>query len=92
MLPAALAAAQAGRGLVVPAGNGAEAALAAQVEASTARTLLEVCALLDGRKSLPRADALPPCAPRRPTWPMCAARRMRGARWRSPPRAGTTCC
>jgi len=56
VLPAALAAAEAGRGLVVPAGNGAEAALASRVEASTARTLLEVCALLHGRKSLPRAE------------------------------------
>ncbi|GAB3387078.1 YifB family Mg chelatase-like AAA ATPase [Lysobacter fragariae] len=59
VLPAALAAAQAGRKLVVPAGNGAEAALASQVEVSTARTLLEVCAMLDGRKSLPRAQAQP---------------------------------
>jgi magnesium chelatase family protein len=59
VLPAALAAAQAGRRLVVPAGNGAEAALASEVEASTARTLLEVCAMLDGRKALPRAQALP---------------------------------
>jgi magnesium chelatase family protein len=59
VLPAALAAAQAGRKLVVPAGNGAEAALASQVEVSTARTLLEVCAMLDGRKSLPRAEVLP---------------------------------
>src|SRR5688572_18645219 len=59
VLPAALAAAQAGRKLVVPAGNGAEAALASQVEVSTARTLLEVCAMLDGRKQLPHAQALP---------------------------------
>lgn len=56
VLPAALAAAEAGRGLVVPAGNGAEAALASRVDAFTARTLLEVCALLHGRKSLPRAE------------------------------------
>ena len=59
VLPAALAAARAGRKLVVPAGNGAEAALASQVEASTARTLLEVCAALEGRKALPAAVALP---------------------------------
>ncbi|RPE74702.1 magnesium chelatase family protein [Vulcaniibacterium tengchongense] len=61
VLPAALAAAEAGRGLVVPAGNGAEAALA-RGEALTARTLLEVCALLDGRKRLPPAEA-PPARP-----------------------------
>ncbi len=58
VLPAALAAAQAGRKLVVPAGNGPEAALATHVEASTARTLLEVCAMLSERKALPHAQAV----------------------------------
>lgn len=57
VLPAALAAGAAGRKLVVPPDNGAEAALVTQVETRTARTLLEVCAMLDGRKSLPRAQA-----------------------------------
>ncbi|HEY0659754.1 MAG TPA: YifB family Mg chelatase-like AAA ATPase [Lysobacter sp.] len=66
VLPAALATAQAGRKLIVPAGNGAEAALASQVEACTARTLLEVCALLDGRRSLPSAEALPTVRERGP--------------------------
>lgn len=56
-LPAALAAARAGRRLVVPAGNGAEAALAAGVEVRTARTLLEVCGHLTGRCALPVANA-----------------------------------
>ncbi|QSX79034.1 YifB family Mg chelatase-like AAA ATPase [Agrilutibacter solisilvae] len=59
VLPAALAAADAGRKLVVPAGNGAEAALATRVEVSTARTLLEVCGMLDGRRALPTAVRLP---------------------------------
>lgn len=59
VLPAALAAADAGRKLVVPPGNGAEAALVTRVETRTARTLREVCAMLDGRKSLPRAQAPP---------------------------------
>jgi magnesium chelatase family protein len=59
VLPAALAAAAAGHRLVVPAGNGAEAALAREVQASTARTLLEVCAALEGRKTLPPALAPP---------------------------------
>jgi magnesium chelatase family protein len=59
VLPAALAAARAGRRLIVPEGNGAEAALARAVEACTARTLLEVCAGLAGRKPLPRAVPLP---------------------------------
>jgi magnesium chelatase family protein len=57
VLPAALAAAQAGRKLIVPEGNGAEAALARDVEVSTARTLLEVCGALSGRKTLPVATA-----------------------------------
>ncbi len=60
VLPAALAAAQAGRRLIVPAGNGEEAALASGVEARTARTLLEVCAALNGSRTLPLATA-PPC-------------------------------
>jgi magnesium chelatase family protein len=58
VLPAALAAAREGRRLIVPAGNGAEAALAGRAEARTARTLLEVCAMLDGRKALPRAETV----------------------------------
>src|SRR5690606_11764169 len=62
VLPAALAAAQAGRRLVVPEANGAEAALAAGLEAFTARTLLEVCALLGGHKVLPDAVAPPQVA------------------------------
>lgn len=57
ILPAALAAARSGRKLIVPTGNGAEAALARGVEACTARTLLEVCAMLDGHTSLPSAIA-----------------------------------
>ena len=58
VLPAALAAGRAGRRLVVPAGNGAEAGLARGVEVGTARTLLEVCAALSGRKRLPAPDAV----------------------------------
>ncbi|MDR0184606.1 YifB family Mg chelatase-like AAA ATPase [Lysobacter arvi] len=57
VLPAALAAGDAGRRLIVPAGNGAEAALASRVEVRTARTLLEVCSHLTGRKPLPYAEA-----------------------------------
>lgn len=56
VLPAALASARAGRRLVVAAGNGAEAALAREVDARTARTLLEVCAALHGRRELPLAQ------------------------------------
>ena len=57
ILPAALAAARAGRKLIVPLGSGAEAALAREVEAYTARTLLEVCAGLNRSKDLPLALA-----------------------------------
>jgi len=56
VLPVALAVARSGRALIVPAGNGAEAALAGEAEAYTARTLLEVVAHLNGEKHLPRAQ------------------------------------
>lgn len=56
VLPAALAAAQAGRRLIVPLANGAEAAIAGHVEAFTARTLLEVCATLNGSQKAPAAE------------------------------------
>ena len=55
VLPAALAAAREGRALILPAANGAEAALAQGVEAYLARTLLEVVAHLNGTRRLPRA-------------------------------------
>lgn len=57
VLPVALASAAAGRRLVVPAGNGEEAALAGGARVCTARTLAEVCAGLAGRKTLPAARA-----------------------------------
>ncbi|MDE2408091.1 MAG: YifB family Mg chelatase-like AAA ATPase [Xanthomonadaceae bacterium] len=53
VLAAALAAGDCGRRLLVAPANGAEAALASQVEVRTARTLLEVCAALEARKELP---------------------------------------
>ena len=55
-LAAALAAGTAGPRLLVAPGDGAEAALATDVDVRTARTLLEVCAALDGRRQLPRAE------------------------------------
>ena len=64
VLAASLAAGRAGRKLIVAPGNGGEAALAGDVEVRTARTLLEVCAALDARKTLPRAEA-PPNRPSR---------------------------
>jgi magnesium chelatase family protein len=59
VLAAALAAGSSGRRLLVAPANGAEAALASQVDVRTARTLLEVCAALEARKTLPQAQALP---------------------------------
>ncbi|GAA3911688.1 YifB family Mg chelatase-like AAA ATPase [Luteimonas lutimaris] len=59
VLPAALAAARAGRRLVVPVANGSEAALANGLDVRTARTLLEVCAMLGGSRELPAAVAPP---------------------------------
>jgi magnesium chelatase family protein len=60
VLPAALATASTGRTLIVPAPNGPEAALSSGGEVLTARTLLEVCAALEGRRELPPAVAPPP--------------------------------
>ena len=74
VLPAALAATEAGRSLILPAANGAEAALAARAGIATARTLLEVCAALRGQKTLPPAEA----ASAIPTLPSPDLRDVRG--------------
>ncbi|NLA67102.1 MAG: YifB family Mg chelatase-like AAA ATPase [Gammaproteobacteria bacterium] len=63
VLPAALACGEAGRVLVVPAANGAEAALARDVDVRVARTLSEVCAHVSGQRPLPRAAADPEAGP-----------------------------
>lgn len=55
VLPAALAAHAQGRALVVAQDNAAEAALAAEADCRSARTLLEVCAGLNGLRALPLA-------------------------------------
>src|SRR5688572_25910179 len=55
VLPAALAAARSGRTLIVPAGNGGEAALAGNARVLVARTLLEVVHHLNGKRALPDA-------------------------------------
>ncbi|MBS0226049.1 MAG: YifB family Mg chelatase-like AAA ATPase [Proteobacteria bacterium] len=57
VLPAALAAQAQGRRLIVAPGNAAEAALARNADIRVARTLSEVCAMLQGHASLPRASA-----------------------------------
>jgi magnesium chelatase family protein len=62
VLPAALAATRAGRTVILPCENGAEAALVTGVDARIARTLLEVCAHLQGIRNLPEACASPAVA------------------------------
>ena len=95
VLPAALAAAQAGRKLIVPRGQrrrgGAGARGRGQHRAHAAGS---VRARSTGRKHAAARAMRAADAPRRavPTWPTCAARRRRGARWKSPRPAATTCC
>ena len=55
-LAAAIAAGTHGHRLIVAPDRGSEAALATNVEVRTARTLLEVCAALEGRAQLPLAQ------------------------------------
>ncbi|MBL8300849.1 MAG: YifB family Mg chelatase-like AAA ATPase [Rhodanobacteraceae bacterium] len=57
VLPAVLQAARAGRRVIVPRGNGPEAALVAGADVRIADSLLEVCAHLTGRGQLAAADA-----------------------------------
>lgn len=59
ILPAAIQARNSGRGLVVPAGNGPEAALARNEGAWCAASLLSVVSWLDGQQRLERAEAGP---------------------------------
>ncbi len=62
-LPAVLAAAKAGRNIVLPLGNRDEASLARHPGTRFARTLLEVCALVQNARELPGPSELPPHAP-----------------------------
>ncbi|HET7924560.1 MAG TPA: YifB family Mg chelatase-like AAA ATPase [Rhodanobacteraceae bacterium] len=59
VLPAVLRATRAGRRVVVPRGNGAEAALVRDADVRVADSLLAVCAHIAGRAELPPAT---PCA------------------------------
>ena len=56
VLPAAIAAAAAGRTLIVPPANAAEAALAERADVRVARTLLEACSAVGDPRRLPRAE------------------------------------
>src|SRR3984885_1993626 len=57
VLPAAIKASRAGRTIVVPNENGAEAGLVAETSAHSAHSLLDVCAFLKGVGELPIASA-----------------------------------
>jgi len=59
VLPAVLRAARAGRRVVVPRGNGAEAALVRDADVRVADSLLAVCAHVAGRCELARATPAP---------------------------------
>ncbi len=63
ILPVAIQARQAGRSLIVPPENAAEAALVEGTEVFIARHLLEVCAHLNGQKRLPSDVPSPQIAP-----------------------------
>jgi magnesium chelatase family protein len=57
ILPAVLQATRRGRRVIVPRGNGGEAALVEDADVRVAGSLLEVCAHLAGRIDLPKAQA-----------------------------------
>jgi magnesium chelatase family protein len=59
VLPAVLQAHRAGRKVLLPHDNGAEAALVGEAEVYTARSLLQVCAFLRGDAALARAEPDP---------------------------------
>ncbi len=59
VLPAALKAAHAGRALIVPRANGAEAALVGRAEVRSANSLLDVLAFLRGVAALPDTHPAP---------------------------------
>lgn len=93
-IPAALAAADAGRQLILSADNAAEVGLIAQSRSHTARHLLEVCAFLLGQANCRWRPRLPLRTPPA-TAPICATSSVRNrpsGHWRSPPPAGITCC
>ncbi|QJW58457.1 Competence protein ComM [Serratia plymuthica] len=93
-IPAALAAMDAGRQLILASANGKEVGLIAQSESRVAEHLLEVCAFLLGKGDLPGPPPrLPPKPGRNP--PICRifwARNRPSVRWRSPQQGGITCC
>jgi magnesium chelatase family protein len=65
VIPAAVAARDAGRALILPSANAAEAALVSGLDIRPASHLLQVCEHLNGVAPLPRQAAPPQAAPRR---------------------------
>ncbi|HUR41730.1 MAG TPA: YifB family Mg chelatase-like AAA ATPase [Verrucomicrobiae bacterium] len=78
-LPAALQAAACGRALLVPAANGAEAALAKRARVHVARHLGEVCTLLHAG-ALPVQDPVEPPPPAAPAFDLADVRGQHQAR------------
>jgi len=81
VLPAALKASRAGRSLIVPRENGAEAALVGNADTRAAASLLEVCAFLRGAAQLPVAEsAAMRCGQRAPALDLADVRGQSHAR------------
>ena len=66
VIPAVLAANQAGRNLILPLANQQEAALVSQANTQVATTLLQVCAHLQGQQQLPAPQPGPPATQPQP--------------------------
>ena len=86
------------RRLVVPPDNAGEAAVVGGCEVQAPRAPGRAGRAAARRAGGAGAAAATPCrrvraaASAAPIWPTCAGRRSRGGRWRSRPRAATTCC
>ncbi len=94
VLPIAVAARDAGRELILPTENAAEAALVSGLALRPAGHLLEVCEHLNGTSPLPAYLAATPIqlSPIIQIWLRCAVRSRRSGRWRWLRRARTACC
>ena len=92
VLPAAIAAGAAGRSLVCPAAQGGEAAWAGGRDVIAADSLLALVNHFKGTQLVaPPAPAMPEPEAPLPTCATSRGRRPPGERWKSPPRAATTC-
>ncbi|CAK0763626.1 putative magnesium chelatase YifB [Gammaproteobacteria bacterium] len=80
VLPAALATRSAGRTLIVPSENAAEASLARGLTVIPAKSLLEVCAHLRGASTLPPYQEIPTPSPPEPAEDLVDVRGQHHAR------------